>query len=88
MATRLWKLCQNSAISLPMAIRIIPKTKAEIAAEEGAKRAQAGRAKAPGGRPRIGEEGKTDAHRKPWIALGMSERTWYRRQAEKRQARG
>ena len=29
------------------------------------------------GRPRIGEQ-----RDKPWIAAGMSERTWYRRQSE------
>lgn len=29
------------------------------------------------GRPRLGE-----VREKPWIAAGMSERTWYRRQAE------
>lgn len=32
------------------------------------------------GRPRIGE-----TRDKPWEALGMSMRTWYRRQAEKRE---
>jgi hypothetical protein len=32
------------------------------------------------GRPRIGEQ-----RDKPWINLGMSQRTWYRRQAEKRE---
>lgn len=34
------------------------------------------------GRPRIGEK---PAKPKPWEALGMSERTYYRRQAEKRE---
>jgi hypothetical protein len=31
------------------------------------------------GRPRIGE-----VRDQPWLALGMSRRTWYRRQAEER----
>jgi hypothetical protein len=35
-------------------------------------------AKAKRGRPRIGE-----TRDKPWIAAGMSERTWYRRKKEK-----
>lgn len=35
------------------------------------------------GRPRIGEPRITTT--KPWIAMGMSERTYYRRQAEKKQ---
>jgi hypothetical protein len=35
-----------------------------------------------GGRPRIGEPRKE--REKPWEKAGMSERTWYRRQAEKR----
>lgn len=34
------------------------------------------------GRPRIGEP--RIPRDEPWKALGMSERTWYRRQAEKR----
>ena len=36
------------------------------------------------GRPRIEDRGKTLAATRPWEALGMSERTWYRRQAERR----
>lgn len=36
------------------------------------------------GRPRIEVAHKTLAATKPWAALGMSERTWFRRQAEKR----
>lgn len=36
------------------------------------------------GRPRIEDRDKTLAALKPWAALGMSERTWYRRQQEKR----
>lgn len=46
--------------------------------------AKASAAKVKRGRPRIGEEKKTIAARKPWIALKMSERTWWRRQSEKR----
>jgi hypothetical protein len=34
------------------------------------------------GRPRLGE-----VSTKPWIELGMSERTYYRRQAEKREGK-
>ena len=42
-------------------------------------------AKAPrGGRPRLEEEGNTTSAQKPWLALRMSERTWYRRQREER----
>lgn len=37
-----------------------------------------------GGRPRIGQNGKTLKAVQPWKKLGMSQRTWYRRQAEKR----
>ena len=36
------------------------------------------------GRPRLGEESKTLSRTKPWEAELMSERTWYRRQKEKR----
>ena len=35
------------------------------------------------GRPRIEDRAKTNEARKPWLKLGMSRRTWYRRQAEK-----
>ena len=34
------------------------------------------------GRPRLGTEASTLSATKPWIAEGMSERTWYRRQKE------
>lgn len=37
-------------------------------------------AKPKRGRPRIGDPPPA----KPWLDLGMSERTWYRRQAEER----
>ena len=37
-----------------------------------------------GGRPRLGEDNKTLKKTQPWKALGMSQRTWYRRQEEKR----
>jgi hypothetical protein len=37
------------------------------------------------GRPRIKDVGKTNEAKKPWLKLGMSRRTWYRRQAEKRE---
>ena len=43
-----------------------------------------GPAPGTGGRPRIGDSHKTLKATKPWAALGMSERTWYRRQREKR----
>ena len=36
------------------------------------------------GRPRIEDHNKTLTALKPWAKLGMSERTWYRRQSEKR----
>jgi hypothetical protein len=39
------------------------------------------------GRPRIEDRAKTIEARKPWLKLGMSRRTWYRRQAEKRKGR-
>jgi hypothetical protein len=39
------------------------------------------------GRPRIEDRAKTIEARQPWLKLGMSRRTWYRRQAEKRKAR-
>jgi hypothetical protein len=38
------------------------------------------------GRPRIEDRAKTNEAKKPWLKLGMSRRTWYRRQAEKREA--
>lgn len=34
------------------------------------------------GRPRLEDRDKTNEARKPWEALGMSKRTWYRRRAE------
>lgn len=36
------------------------------------------------GRPRIEDKDKTLEAMKPWIAAGMSRRTWYRRRAEAR----
>ena len=39
------------------------------------------------GRPRIEDRANTREARKPRLKLGMSRRTWYRRQAEKRAAR-
>jgi hypothetical protein len=39
------------------------------------------------GRPRIEDRTNTIEARKPWLKLGMSRRTWYRRQAEKRKGR-
>lgn len=38
-----------------------------------------------GGRPRKGEEAKTLAARQPWKKLGISQRTWYRKQQKKKQ---
>ena len=38
----------------------------------------------PKGRPRIGHRTETLTHTKPWEVEGMSERTWYRRQRERR----
>jgi hypothetical protein len=38
------------------------------------------------GRPRIEDRAKTIEAKKPWLKLGMSRRTSYRRQAEKRAA--
>ena len=35
------------------------------------------------GRPLDSEKGKTLTATQPWVAAGMSRRTWYRRQAEK-----
>jgi hypothetical protein len=40
------------------------------------------------GRPRIEDRARTIEARQPWLKLGMSRRTWYRRQAEKRKAPG
>ena len=39
------------------------------------------------GRPRIEDRANTIEATKPWLKLGMSRRTWYRRQAEKRKGR-
>jgi hypothetical protein len=39
------------------------------------------------GRPRIEDRAKTIEAKKPWLKLGTSRRTWYRRKAEKRAAR-
>jgi len=36
------------------------------------------------GRPRIEDRAKTIEARAPWLKRGMSRRTWYRRQAERR----
>jgi hypothetical protein len=40
------------------------------------------------GRPRIEDIGKTNEARKPWLKAGMSRRTWYSRQKEKRAKAG
>lgn len=54
----------------------------------GAKRlGSRGPAPGSGGRPRKGEEGKTLQARKPWEAEGISQATWYRRQAEAKKAK-
>lgn len=37
--------------------------------------------KGPGGRPRKGEEGNTLTAQQPWLAMGIGERTYYRRKA-------
>jgi hypothetical protein len=37
------------------------------------------------GRPRLEDIGITLEATKPWLKLKMSRRTWYKRQAEKRQ---
>jgi hypothetical protein len=39
------------------------------------------------GRPRIEDRARTNEAKKPWLKLGMSRRTWYRRQAEQRKGR-
>jgi hypothetical protein len=39
------------------------------------------------GRPRLENIDRTFEAGKPWAALGMSRRTWYRRKAEKRKGR-
>jgi hypothetical protein len=39
------------------------------------------------GRPRIEDRDKTLNATKPWAALGMSRRTWYRRRGEKLKAK-
>ena len=36
------------------------------------------------GRPRLEDKARTIEARAPWRALGMSRRTWYRRQKEAR----
>jgi hypothetical protein len=47
----------------------------------------AGLRRARKGRPRIEDRARTIEARQPWLKLGMSRRTWYRRQAEKRKGR-
>jgi len=39
------------------------------------------------GRPRIEDRADTNEAEKPWLKLGMSRSTWYRRQAEQRKGR-
>jgi hypothetical protein len=64
----------------------IPATAEPTAAAE---RKEGGRPmkRPPKGGPRIEDRAKTIEARKPWLKLGMSRRTWYRRQAEKRKGR-
>jgi hypothetical protein len=40
------------------------------------------------GRPRIEDVGQTNEAKQPWLKLGMSRRTWYKRQAEERAKAG
>jgi hypothetical protein len=40
------------------------------------------------GRPRIEDRADTNEAKKPWLKLGMSRRTWYYRQREKREKTG
>lgn len=46
------------------------------------------RAQLGGGRAKLEERHLAVEAQKPWEALGMSRRTWYRRQAEKKNAPG
>jgi hypothetical protein len=39
------------------------------------------------GCPRIENRANTSEAKKPWLKLGMSRTTWYRRQAEQRKGR-
>lgn len=41
-------------------------------------------ARRPSGRPHIGEEGRAIEAQKPWLTLGVSRRTWYRRKKEQK----
>ena len=66
---------------VPAVTRVSPKNSGGVSRSE--KKAQAPR-KSNGGRPRIGEEGRTLKALAPWKALNMSERTWYRREAERK----
>lgn len=61
-----------------------PRPKTVAAKKPQARLAEAARKP---GRPRIEDRDKTLAATKPWLALGMSERTWYRRQAEARKGK-
>ena len=55
-------------------------------AKKASRRAPALSKKSGGGRPRLENRDKTLRATKPWVADGMSERTWFRRRAEKRAA--
>lgn len=69
-------------------IRDRAKAKRSVALQKTSQESSSIRRRGPpkgtGGRPRIGTETQTAKHLKPWLTEGISERTWYRRQAEKR----
>ena len=67
-----------------------PQTSRRSAVDDGIHQTPAGVASGPReakrktGRPLAKDADKTLGKLRPWVALGMSESTWYRRQAEQR----
>ena len=75
--------CRNSRRHIPSHADVICACSRRAQAQPSGARMKRART----GRPRIEERHLTNEARKPWLKLEMSKRTWYRRQAEKRQGR-
>lgn len=81
-----------SAVSVPRGLVVDDASKSkqpeglpqsDQTAARGIETAQDAPRKGCGGRPRKGSEHFANVHLKPWVSEGLSERTWYRRKADK-----
>lgn len=68
--------------------RVVRSNPTKSSTRAGAKRlGSRGPSPGSGGRPKKGDEEKTLKATKPWEAQGISQRTWYRRKAEREETK-